>query len=310
MNMENAMKGLISSIRPLALSLMALLSQPALAALNVLACEPEWGALAQEIAGDKATVHSATTALQDPHRIEARPSLIARARNADLIVCTGSEMEAGWMPLLLAQSGNARIQPGTPGFLETAPLVPRLDIPKVLDRSQGDIHPGGNPHIHLDPRNVAKVAEVLRDRLIQIDPANAGTYNARSSAFLARWRDATGRWEARAAPLRGLTLVVHHKNLSYLNAWLGLREVGSLEPKPGIPPTTAHLAELVARMQTAPAKAIVYAAYNNPQAAEFLSERTKIPAVMLPFTVGGSDGAKDLFGLFDDTLARLLTVQK
>lgn len=310
MNMENAMKGLISSIRPLALSLMALLSQPALAALNVLACEPEWGALAQEIAGDKATVHSATTALQDPHRIEARPSLIARARNADLIVCTGSEMEAGWMPLLLAQSGNARIQPGTPGFLETAPLVSRLDIPKVLDRSQGDIHPGGNPHIHLDPRNVAKVAEVLRDRLIQIDPASAETYMARSSAFLVRWSDASARWEAKAAPLRGLTMVVHHKNLSYLNAWLGLREVGSLEPKPGIPPTTAHLAELVARMQTAPAKAIVYAAYNNPQAAEFLSERTKIPAVMLPFTVGGSDGAKDLFGLFDDTLARLLAVQK
>lgn len=310
MNMENATKRLISLIRPLALSLMALLSQPALAALNVLACEPEWGALAQELAGDKAVVHSATTALQDPHRIEARPSLIARARNADLVVCTGSEMEAGWMPLLLTQSGNARIQPGAPGFLETAPLVPRLDIPKVLDRSQGDIHPGGNPHIHLDPRNIAKVAEVLRDRLMQIDPANAETYKARTGAFLARWRDATGRWEAKAAPLRGLTLVVHHKNLSYLSAWLGLREVGSLEPKAGIPPTTAHLADLVTRMQREPARLIAYSAYNDSRAAAFLSERTRIPAVMLPYTVGGSAAAKDLFGLFDDTLARLLAVLK
>ena len=292
------------------LTLAVLLAQPAFAQLKVLACEPEWGALAQELGGDKVSVYSATTALQDPHHIEARPSLIARARNADLVVCSGSELEVGWIPLLLTQSGNTKIQPGTPGFLETSQFVSKLEIPKVLDRSQGDIHPGGNPHIHLDPRNIAKVAEVLRDRLIQIDPANAGTYKARSSAFLARWREATQRWEAEAAPLRGLTMVVYHENMSYLNAWLGMREVGSLEPKPGLPPTTAHLADLVARMQTAPAKMIVYVAYNNPQAAEYLSERTKIPAVMLPFTVGGSDGAKDLFGLFDDTLARLLAVRK
>jgi len=292
------------------LSLTALLARPVLAQLKVLACEPEWGALTQELGGDKVSIYSATTALQDPHHIEARPSLIARARNADLVVCSGSELEVGWMPLLLTQSGNAKIQPGTPGFLETSQFVSRLEIPKVLDRSLGDIHPGGNPHIHLDPRNIAKVAEVLRDRLIQIDPANADTYKGRSAAFLARWREATQRWEAKAAPLRGLTMVVYHRNMSYLSEWLGLREVGSLEPKPGMPPTTAHLADLVTRMQREPAKVIVYSAYNSPQAAQFLSDRTKIPAVMLPFTVGGSDGAKDLFGLFDDTLARLLAVLK
>ena len=312
MNKGNAMKRLISSIRPaaLSLSLMALLSQPATAALKVLACEPEWGALVQELAGGNASVSSATTALQDAHHIEARPSLIARARNADLVVCTGSELEVGWLPLLLRQSGNERIQPGKPGYLETSQLVPRLEIPKVLDRSLGDIHPAGNPHIHLDPHNIAKVAQVLGDRLAQLDPANADAYRTRTTAFHARWRDAIRRWEAEAAPLRGLTMVVYHKNMAYLNAWLGLREVGSLEPKPGIPPTTAHLADLVARMQAEPAKVIVYMAYHNPQAAEFLSERTKIPAVMLPFTVGGSGRAKDLFGLFDDTLARLLAVLK
>ncbi|MBI5908538.1 MAG: zinc ABC transporter substrate-binding protein [Betaproteobacteria bacterium] len=306
------MKRLISSIRPAALLLLltALLAQPATAALKVLACEPEWAALVQELAGDIAAVSSATTALQDAHHIEARPSLIARARNADLVVCTGSELEAGWLPLLLRQSGNERIQPGAPGNLETSQLVLRLEIPKVLDRSLGDIHPAGNPHIHLDPHNIAKVAQVLGDRLAQLDPANAKTYSSRTAAFLARWREATRRWEAEAAPLRGLTMVVYHKNMGYLNAWLGLREVGSLEPKPGIPPTTAHLADLVTRMQAEPAKVIVYMAYHNPQAAEFLSERTKIPAVMLPFTVGGSDRAKDLFGLFNDTLARLLAVLK
>lgn len=287
-----------------------LTAQPALAALRVLVCEPEWGALLQELAGDKATFYSATTALQDPHHIEARPSLIAQARNAALVVCTGSELEVGWLPLLLRQSGNERIQPGTPGYLETSQFVSRLEIPKVLDRSLGDIHPAGNPHIQLDPRNIARVAEVLRDRLAQLDPGNAGVYASRTAAFLARWRDAIRRWEAEAAPLKGLTMVAYHKNMAYLNAWLGLREVGSLEPKPGIPPTTAHLAELVARLQSEPARVIVYVAYNNPQAAQFLSARSKIPALMLPFTVGGSDRAKDLFGLFDDTIARLLAVLK
>ncbi len=287
-----------------------LLAQPAQAALKVLACEPEWGALAQELAGDKASVSSATTALQDVHHLEARPSLIARARNADLVVCTGSDLEVGWLPMLLRQSGNAQIQPGRPGYLEASQFVPRLDIPKMLDRSFGDIHPAGNPHIHLDPRNIARVAEALRDRLILLDPANTEAYKTRSSAFLARWREAIPHWEAKAAPLRGLTMVVYHKNMTYLNAWLGLREAGSLEPKPGIPPTAAHLADLVARMQAEPAKVIVYVAYNNPQAAKFLSGRTRIPAVMLPYTVGGSEAAKDLFGLFDDTLARLLAVLK
>jgi zinc/manganese transport system substrate-binding protein len=287
-----------------------LLAQPAMAALKVLACEPEWGALVQELAGDAASVSSATTALQDAHHIEARPSLIARARNADLVVCTGSELEVGWLPLLLRQSGNERIQPGTPGYLEASQFVPRLEIPTVLDRSLGDIHPAGNPHIHLDPHNIAKVAQILGDRLVQLDPANTKAYQTRRAAFLVRWEAAIRRWEAEAAPLKGLTMVVYHKNMAYLNAWLGLREVGSLEPKPGVPPTTAHLADLVARMQAAPAKVVVYMAYNNPQAAEFLSDRSKIPAVMLPYTVGGSDRAKDLFGLFDDTLARLLAVAK
>ena len=147
----------------------ALAAYPVAAALNVFACEPEWGALAQELGGDKVNVYNATTALQDPHRIEARPSLIARARNADLMVCSGSELEIGWVPLLLTQSGNGRIQPGSPGNLEASRFVARLEIPSVVDRSLGDIHPGGNPHIHLDPRNIAKVGQVLTERLIAID---------------------------------------------------------------------------------------------------------------------------------------------
>jgi len=287
------------------LGLIAVAS-PTLAALNIFACEPEWGALAQELAGDKASIYSATTALQDPHRIEARPSLIARVRSADLLICTGSELEIGWLPLLLTQSGNSRIQLGAPGYFEASLYVARIEIPKTIDRSLGDIHASGNPHVHLDPRNIARVADALAERLVQLDPANADAFKARANSFRERWRAALSRWELQAARLKGVPVVVYHKDMSYFLNWAGMREAGSLEPKPGLPATPAHLAELVEKMKREPAKVIVYSAYNSPKAAEFLSDRTKIPALMLPFTIGGTDKAKDLFGLFDDTIARLL----
>jgi zinc/manganese transport system substrate-binding protein len=279
-------------------------------AFNVFTCEPEWAALTRELAGDKVSVYSATTAMQDPHRIEARPSLIARIRSADLAICSGSELEIGWLPLLLTQSGNDRIQPGAPGYIEASQFVAKLEIPKVIDRSLGDIHASGNPHIHLDPRNIAKVGEVITQRLIRLDPANAAAYRANAGSFQARWKTALERWQAQAAPLKGVPIVVYHKDLSYFIDWAGMREVGSLEPKPGLPPTPAHLADLVDRMKSDPAKVIVWSPYNSSQAAQFLSGRTGIPAVMLPFTVGGTDKAKDLFGLFDDTIGRLLAAAK
>jgi len=291
-------------------SSLAIAALPAVAALNVFACEPEWGALAQELGGDKVSVYSATTALQDPHRIEARPSLIARIRSADLLVCSGAELEIGWIPLLLTQSGNSKIQLGSPGYFEASQYVVKIEIPKVIDRALGDIHAAGNPHIHTDPRNIAKVAQALEERLIQLDGANADAYRSRAKSFLDRWQAAIGRWEQQAAPLKGVPIVVYHKDFSYFINWVGMRETGSLEPRPGIPPTPSHLAELLDQMKVAPAKVIVYSPYNSPQAAEFLSTRANIPTVMMPFTIGGTEKAKDLFGLFDDTIGRLLATVK
>ncbi len=292
------------------LTLVLLAAPPAFAALNVFACTPEWGALAKELGGDKVNVYVATTALQDPHHVEARPSLIARARSADLVVCTGADLEVGWLPMVLTQAGNPRVRVGQPGYFEAARQVVMLEVPTHADRSMGDVHMQGNPHVHLDPRNIAKVAGALSARMAQLDPPEAGQYHARSKAFLERWQQAIARWEKEAAPLKGMAIVVYHKNMTYLGQWLGMREVGSLEPKPGLPATTAHLSELLARLGKDPVKAVVRAAYNEPRAAQWLSERAKIPAVTLPFTVGGTDQAKDLFGLFDDTLARLLAVAK
>jgi len=293
-----------------AILLMLSASPAALAALNVFASTPEWGSLAKELGGDKANVYVASTALQDPHRIEARPSLIARARSADLMVCNGAQLEIGWLPLVQQQSGNPKIQPGQPGYFEAASAVALIERPSSVDRSLGDVHPDGNPHLHLDPRNVALVAAALGERMARLDAADAGVFRERTKAFLGRWNEAQARWQKLGAPLKGIGVVVYHKNLSYLLNWLGMQEVGALEPKPGLPPSTAHLNELLEQLRRTPAKAVVRAAYNEPRAAEWLAERAKMFAITIPYTVGGTDAAKDLFSLYDDTLARLLTIAK
>ena len=299
------MKLIETLILPLALA-ATVFAAPALAAIKVLACEPEWGALAQELGGKLVDVTIATNALQDPHQIQARPSLIAHARNADLIVCTGAELEIGWLPVLLQQSGNTRIQPGQPGNFAAADGVRKLDIPTALDRAQGDVHAAGNPHIQTDPRNIALVATALTTRLQQVDPAHAADYAQAGDAFSQRWQQAITRWTQQAAPLRGLPVVSQHKAFVYLYDWLGLKEVAVLEPKPGVEPTAAHLQTVLNTLKATPARMVLYAAYQDSRPSEWLSRNAGIPAVKMAFTVGGTEGAKNLFGLFDDTVARLL----
>ncbi len=297
-------------IQVITLSIFFVASQAANAALNIFACEPEWGALAQELGGDKVTVFNATNALQDVHHIEAKPSLVAQLRKADLLLCTGSELEIGWLPVLLRQAGNVNVLAGKSSNFEAAHYVRMLEVPTRLDRADGDVHPGGNPHIQTDPRNIGKVAEALAQRLAEIDAVNAGFYEKRYQDFGLRWQNAIKRWEAEAAPLKGVAIVVQHKGFPYLEDWLGLKEVATLEPKPGVEPTSAHLTEVLAQLQRQPARMIIRAAYNSDRPSQWLSERAKIPAVVLPFTVGGSDQAKDLFSLFDDTIKNLLEANK
>jgi len=281
------------------------LSLHAQAALKVVACEPEWASLAQTLGGDKLEVSSATTALQDPHRIEARPSLIARVRNADLLVCTGLELEVGWLPVLVQQSGNTRVAASALGWFEAGRYVTPLEVPTRLDRADGDVHAAGNPHIQQDPRNIALVATALAERLAQLDPGNAAFYKQRHAEFASRWSEAQRRWEQQAAPLKGINVVAHHKNMAYLWNWLGVKEVATLEPKPGVEPSAGHLATINAQLAKQPAKLVVRAAYQDARASQWLAEHANIPAVALPFTVGGNEQAKDLFGLFDSTVSLL-----
>ncbi|HEV8679059.1 MAG TPA: zinc ABC transporter substrate-binding protein [Stellaceae bacterium] len=274
-------------------------------ALEVFACEPEWAALAVELGGDKVDAFSATTARQDPHQIQARPSLIARLRSADLVVCTGAELEIGWLPALLRQAANTRILPGSPGYFEAAQQVRLLEVPTRLDRAEGDIHAAGNPHIQSDPRNIATIAAALAQRMAQLDPANAALFASRHQNFARRWTAAIQRWTQRAAPLRGATIGAYHKSWLYLEEWLGLREAGTIQPKPGIPPGSQFLAQLIAEWPARGVRGVIYSAYEDPRGSEFVAQRIGVPAIMLPYTVGGTDRAKDLFGLFDDTVERL-----
>ena len=262
---------------PASLAVLAMLAWPAQAAVKVLATTADWASLATELGGDKVDVYRATTALQDVHTVEAKPSLVARARTADLLVANGADLEAGWLPVLLQESGNARIRPGAPGYFEAASAVRLVDVPVKLDRSLGDLHAQGNPHLQLDPRNVAAVARALTARLAAIDGPNAAYYEARGKDFQARWSAAMARWNAQAAALKGTPVVVIHRDQRYLSLWLGLDELAAIEPKPGVPPSAGYLAGLVTRLGATPPRMILRNAYNDPKAAEWLAERDARP---------------------------------
>lgn len=287
-------------------AVICLAAQPARAALHVFACEPEWGALSTELGGDDVSVFTATTARQDPHQIQARPALISRLRNADLAVCTGAELEIGWMPVLLRQAANGKVQPGQPGYFEAAQQVRLLEVPAVLDRSLGDIHAAGNPHIQTGAQNVRPIAVALAQRLIELDPPHAAAYAKRRDDFLQRWDAAMIRWRDEAVPLKGVRFVSYHKEWVYLATWLGMEEAATIEPKPGVPPGSAYLAQLLDEMPRLKPRLVVYAAYEDSRAPEFISQKSGLPLVLLPFTVGGTDRASSLTGLFDDTITRLL----
>lgn len=293
-----------------AIFLLALAALPAQADLKVFATVPEWAALVREIGGDKVQVYAATSAFQDPHRIGAKPSLLAQARQANLVVAVGADLEIGWLPLVLRDSGNAAIQTGKSGYFEAASQVSRLEVPSVIDRAHGDVHAAGNPHIHLDPHNVLKVGEALTARMVELDAANAGAYQSGFSVFAGKWQAAMARWEKEAAPLRGAPVLVHHGSFAYLSHWLGLKEVGTLEPKPGVEPSSGHLISLLARQQANPARMVLRTAYNQDGPSLWISGKTGMPAVLLPYTVGGTPEAKDLFGLFDDSVQRLLKASR
>ncbi len=275
------------------------------AQIHVMACEPEWAALTRALGADNVKVTSATTALQDPHQIQARPSLIAKMRRANLLVCTGADLEVGWLPLLLRKSGNNTVQPGQTGYFMAADYVDLLEKPIALDRSLGDIHAAGNPHFHLDPERMLQVSIALADTLKKVDPANHADYQKNLATFTERWQQAIQQWQQRSQPLRGKRIVVSHNSWVYLEPWLGLVKVATLEPKPGIPASSTHLSKVLTNLNQSPADMVLYASYQSDKSARWLTQKTSIATVELPLSPSRDES---LFEWFDRLINQLLSV--
>jgi zinc/manganese transport system substrate-binding protein len=293
---------------PVVAILTCFISQQSLAQINVLACEAEWAALALAIGAGKVQVHSATTALQDPHHIQARPSLIAKARNADLLICSGAELETGWLPVLLRKSANPKIQPGKTGHFMATEYVNLLGKPEHVDRSDGDIHASGNPHIHTNPQHMLTVAKSLSETLGILDPEHAPYYQQHHRAFSEDLQKMLIKRQADIAHLKGQRIVVHHDSWTYLEQWLGLEQLATLEPKPGVPPTSGHLSALVSKLEVRPADMIIYASYQNDRAAKWLSGKTGTAKVALPYSVNNWQNDMALIFWYEEILDALLTV--
>ncbi len=278
---------------------------PSWAQLQVFACEPEWGALARIIGGDQVRVFNATTGLQDPHHVQARPSLIAKMRTADLVFCTGAEQEVGWLPKLLNKAGKSGLQPGELGMLFAADYVTKLEIPVVVDRQLGDIHADGNPHIQLDPRNYLPVARELASRLTQLDSKNEVVFTVNLQSFEQSWQQSINRWQLAAGGLQGKEVVVYHRQWSYLLDWLGMVAIADVEPKPGVPPSSRDLVNISAVIEKNNPFAILYAPYAIKSPVTWLQQHTRILAVELPTTVGGVPDTETLSSLFNVIIERL-----
>ena len=295
-------------IKLLLIALAASASTPAFAELNVFACEPHWAALVTEIGGSHVSITTATGAYNDPHFIQARPSLISRMRSADLVVCNGADLEVGWLPVLLNQGDNPKVQPGQPGYMDASHDIQLLQVPTRVDRAMGDIHPYGNPHFQTDPRTIGAAAGDLAQRMESLDPSNAAEYQKRYADFKTRWDAAIQKWQQEAAPLKGTKLIGYHDGWVYMANWLGIDFVGFLEPKPGIPPSPGHLADLLGIIKSDGVKGIVYTPYEDEQAPDWLAQRGGIPKALIPDTVG-ADNDKDLFQFYDLMINQLLKLQ-
>ncbi len=282
-----------------------LLAAPASAKVNIFACSPEWASLSKEIGGDFVEIYTATKAHQDAHYMRAKPSLVAAMRKADLVFCSGAALESGWLPIFLQKAGGPDVQQNTLGWLMASDFVPKLNVMKSVDRSMGHVHPEGNPHVHLNPHNISEIANVLAERLFLIDRENGDAYESNLDNFQRQWKSNIQSWEYKAENLASQNVVVYHKSWDYLTDWLDMNVIASLEPKPGLPPTTSHLEDLLQNLKDADVVAILVAPYENDKAAKWLSERTGIPVLNLPFTIGGSDQAQDLQSLFNETLMLL-----
>jgi zinc/manganese transport system substrate-binding protein len=295
------------TVTSLAAALALALPSPAGAKLRVVTTTEGLGALAREVGGDRVEVQSLSRGLQDPHFVDANPILAVKLRNADLLVDVGLELEIGWLPPLVTQSRTAALQPGGARRLTAASAVRVLDAPRgPVDRSAGDLHPGGNPHFLTDPRRALQVAQALSLKLTELDPGGAATYADRTATFARRVEAELARWKAQLAPFAGRKVFTHHRTLTYFLDWTGLVSAGELEPKPGTPPPAAHLARMVEVARQQGVGADLVERYYDSRSDEVVGKAAGVPVVPLPGDVCGEPEAKDYLAYVDLLVRRVV----
>jgi ABC-type Zn uptake system ZnuABC Zn-binding protein ZnuA len=286
---------------------ITLAALPAHADLRVATSLTDLASVAEFVGGRHVNVTSLCKGYEDPHFVPAKPSLMKAIQNADVFVSVGLELDGGWLPLVLPGSRNPKIQPGSPGFVDASEGVDVLEKPTgTVSRAEGDVHPLGNPHYYLDPRNLEIVAVHLAAVFSTLDPANAADYSANAKAFGDRMESSLAQWQAELAPYRGASIVTFHKNFIYFADRFGLKLFGNVEPKPGIPPTPRHIAELAEAMKKAGVRVVLYQPYYDADASRDVAGKAGGVAVEIPTEVGGTPDAKDVLSKFDNIVSSLV----
>jgi zinc/manganese transport system substrate-binding protein len=290
----------------IALTISSVLTASAQAKPKIVVTYPYIASLVQQIAKDDATVTTLAKGDEDPHFVVPRPSFIGKLRQADLLIINGASLEIGFVPPLIKQANNPKVVPGAPGLIDLSQAVTLIEKRENVSRSEGDIHPDGNPHFVLDWHNVPAVAKMIADALARTEPSAAGTYRANLNAFLAKWKSKSDEWDKKAAPLKGKAIIQYHCLFDYFAARTGLKIAGELEPKPGIPPTSRHIEELIAANAPGTILKVVTDPYHEQKTAPGIAQKMRVSWVVLPQDVGAVSGADDIFGLFETLLASVL----
>jgi zinc/manganese transport system substrate-binding protein len=286
-------------------------AQARAAGLRVVATTQDLEAIVKEVAGDKVETESLAKGYQDPHFVEAKPSFILRLNKADLLVVVGRELEIGWLPPLITQARNPKIQPGAQGYLDASLTAKILDLPTgQITRAMGDVHPQGNPHYWLDADNGRRIAKAIQGKLSELDPGNAGLYAQREADFERRLGDAEQRWKATMAPYKGLKVVTYHRSWPNFADEFGLDVMGYVEPKPGIPPSPSHSLELIQAMKKDNVKIIIVEPYFDPKTPNSIASQTGAQVVTLAPSVGGEKEVTDYFKLFDYDIGKVVAAIK
>jgi zinc/manganese transport system substrate-binding protein len=285
-----------------------LLAPPAEAKVRVVGTLPDFAAIATELGGTRVEAESIIQGTEDPHFVDPKPSHILRVNRADLLICIGLGLESGWLPVLLTQARNGKVQVGATGYLDASQFVQAKEVPAKADRAMGDVHGGGNPHYYLSPPEMLKVSQAIYGKLVQLDPGGRAEYDKRWQAYSKRYREKMAAWKAALAPLSGSKVVEYHKSWIYLLDWIGFVSVGALEPKPGIPPSPSHVTQLLMRVKTQRVRFVLREGYHKDSLSEVFARKAGARLVDLPVMVGAERGIRTLWDKWD-RVVQLLTAK-